>query len=130
MNKQPERSVEEIVKELDYVHTEWGDTVHVEDVVKLLQTERQRCEEVVEVTDEEIDQRVSTFELATDEQKKFIEMGMLDYRQMLQDKFTQSNNLKEDWSQCNDCFDGLHDKCIGVEYGCECNHQITHPNNK
>lgn len=43
---------------------------------------------------DEIDALVATFELATDEEKKFMEMGMLAYRQAVMDKFqpTESNN--------------------------------------
>jgi len=33
----------------------------------------------------------------------------------------KSNNI----GQCNDCFDGLHDKCIGIDYGCGCKHETT-----
>lgn len=29
---------------------------------------------------------------------------------------------REEWSQCNDCYDGDHDKCIGKKKGCECKH--------
>ena len=43
----PERSVKQLVSDLDFIHTEWGDAVHVEDVIRLLQTERQKREEVV-----------------------------------------------------------------------------------
>lgn len=52
MTHNTEKTVEERVKELDYVHTEWGDCVHVEDVVKLLtealsQRERTVREEIL-----------------------------------------------------------------------------------
>ena len=40
-----------------------------------------------ELSDDEIDAEVATYELATDEQKKFIEMGMLAYRQKVMDKY-------------------------------------------
>jgi len=27
------------------------------------------------------------------------------------------------WSQCNDCFDGQHEKCVGLSHGCQCEHK-------
>ena len=53
----PERSVKQLVSDLDFIHTEWGDTVHVDDVIRLLQAERQKREEAAEQATAEANMR-------------------------------------------------------------------------
>jgi hypothetical protein len=99
-------------------------------ITDLLQAERQKCEEMVEAERERILEMIGHLPyVSQDEYMKYKNGGVIKWKE-LKVYFTEKEKEETgDWSQCNDCFDGLHDKCIGIEYGCECKHKITQPNN-